>query len=200
MSDGRTIRHRPIIEHFWQTIPGFFTFPKFYSWLADEMHYFHAGAPVHGVEVGVYAGQSAAYLAVELSNLGVPARLDLVDTFDGGVLTVLDALEPVKHVIGQAHVGCSWEMVRHYADASLDWVFIDADHAYESVRKDIDAWLPKVRTGGIIAGHDFINWPGFGVIKAVTETFERIEVWRGDLHMGDTQMKPHFWPVWSVRI
>lgn len=43
----------------------------------------------------------------------------------------------------------------HFADHSLDFVFIDADHDYEYVKKDIDAWFPKVKKGGILAGHDY---------------------------------------------
>jgi hypothetical protein len=68
-----------------------------------------------------------------------------------------------------------------YFDAkSLSFVFIDADHSYESVKADIAAWLPKVRAGGLIAGHDYgIDlWPG--VKQAVDEAFgERVEK-RGD--------------------
>jgi predicted O-methyltransferase YrrM len=153
------------------------------------------------VEIGVYAGQSVAYLGVEMFNLGREhSTIDMVDTFDGGVDTVLAALAPISQVLGTAHVGRSWDMATKYADGSLDWVFIDADHAYESVVKDLDAWLPKVRKGGIIAGHDFAEWPGFGVIRAVTERFPRFDIWRGDKHMGDTQMQGHYWPVWCVRL
>lgn len=54
-------------------------------------------------------------------------------------------------------------------DASIDLVFIDADHEYEGVRDDIAAWAPKVRPGGILAGHDY-DQPDFpGVRKAVDE-------------------------------
>ena len=42
-----------------------------------------------------------------------------------------------------------------FADASLDFVFIDADHLYESVKRDIRAWLPKVKPCGVIGGHDY---------------------------------------------
>lgn len=40
------------------------------------------------------------------------------------------------------------------ADASFDLIFIDAEHSYGETGKDIDAWLPKVRQGGILCGHD----------------------------------------------
>lgn len=55
-----------------------------------------------------------------------------------------------------------------FADASVDMVFIDADHVYESVKPDIDAWLPKATK--IICGHDFSpSYPG--VMQAVKDVF-----------------------------
>lgn len=58
----------------------------------------------------------------------------------------------------------------HVAEAfgDVDMVFIDGDHSYESVRADIRAWRPRVRAGGILAGHDYMaNHPG--VVQAVDE-------------------------------
>lgn len=58
----------------------------------------------------------------------------------------------------------------YFADESLDLVYIDACHDYESVRDDIAAWLPKIRQRGWISGHDYVpNYPG--VIQAVDERF-----------------------------
>jgi len=51
---------------------------------------------------------------------------------------------------------------------SLDLVFVDGDHSYNGAHTDIVAWWPKVRPGGILAGHDYtLTWPG--VMRAVNE-------------------------------
>jgi len=74
---------------------------------------------------------------------------------------------------------CSNEAPQFIADKSLDAVFIDAQHAYESVLEDIRLWLPKVRQGGIISGHDFNPWGvknRSGVDRAVTESFDKINL------------------------
>jgi predicted O-methyltransferase YrrM len=59
---------------------------------------------------------------------------------------------------------------------SLDFVYIDADHDYEHCKQDIEAWFSKVRHGGLVAGHDYLDWTvdqgapaNFGVKQAVTE-------------------------------
>ena len=61
-------------------------------------------------------------------------------------------------------------------DSSIDFIYIDACHQYEYVKEDIKAWYPKLRTGGILAGHDYCNdaWPG--VVKAVNEMVEELKV------------------------
>lgn len=70
----------------------------------------------------------------------------------------------------------SLEAAKAIADGSLDFVFIDADHSYEGCKADIEAWLPKVREGGFIAGHDYENtdFPKFGVKRAVDERFQEV--------------------------
>lgn len=50
--------------------------------------------------------------------------------------------------------GESTQIASEFADGWLDFVFIDGDHSYEGVKADIEAWRPKVRSGGMIAGHD----------------------------------------------
>lgn len=46
---------------------------------------------------------------------------------------------------------------KRFENNTLDFVYIDARHDYRSARSDLDAWYPKVRPGGIIAGHDYKN-------------------------------------------
>lgn len=55
-----------------------------------------------------------------------------------------------------------------FADKSLDFMYIDANHSYEAVTKDIEAWWPKMKPGGIFAGHDYDALDP-GTIQAVNE-------------------------------
>jgi len=47
--------------------------------------------------------------------------------------------------------------VDSFPDNSLDWVYIDGNHSLPYVIADLHAWIPKVRKGGIVSGHDFIR-------------------------------------------
>jgi hypothetical protein len=63
-----------------------------------------------------------------------------------------------------------------FANNSVDFVYLDGDHQYESVKSEIEAWYPKIRVGGILAGHDYVersHIEEFGVILAVDEFIKR---------------------------
>lgn len=73
-----------------------------------------------------------------------------------------------------------WRLTGHDAggqlqDESLDFAYIDARHDYSSVREDIRDWWPKVKPGGLLAGHDYIDGKlptgTYGVKSAVDEFF-----------------------------
>jgi len=53
--------------------------------------------------------------------------------------------------------GWSVTAAKQFTNQSLDFVYIDADHSYESCLADINAWHPKIRFGGILSGHDYHN-------------------------------------------
>jgi cephalosporin hydroxylase len=136
----------------------------------------------HFVEVGSWKGRSAAHLAVEIINSGKEIKLDCVDTWLGGVehqhmpevinnelyLMFLQNISPVSHIITPKRM-TSLEGAATYEDHSLDFVFIDASHEYEDVIADLHAWYPKVKPGGVIAGHDYLVFED--VTKAVREFF-----------------------------
>ena len=61
----------------------------------------------------------------------------------------------------------SMEAVRHIEDKSLDFVYIDGLHEFDSVMRDIIYWARKVRHGGIVAGHDYFAFYQGGIVPAV---------------------------------
>jgi len=70
----------------------------------------------------------------------------------------------------------SEEAVKTVRAKSKDLVFIDANHYYEWVKKDIDLWWPIVREGGILAGHDYIKTNKWGVIEAVDQFVKKYKL------------------------
>lgn len=69
---------------------------------------------------------------------------------------------------------------RLFKPESLDLVFINANHTYEAVSADIQVWLPTVREGGVLAGHDY-HWQGgyVGLKKAVDECLTAVRLLHG---------------------
>jgi hypothetical protein len=61
-----------------------------------------------------------------------------------------------------------------FANNSIDLLFLDGSHSYPYVGNELKAWLPKVKNGGIISGHD---WPAGGIQQAVKENiFKPVQV------------------------
>ena len=85
----------------------------------------------------------------------------------------------------------SLEAVREFPDGSLDLAFIDAAHDAANVRKDILAWRPKVRPGGVLSGHDYrVGGVYFGLVKMVERTTKELGL----------TLVPHIGKVWACRI
>jgi hypothetical protein len=76
---------------------------------------------------------------------------------------------------------------REFANGSLAFVYIDGNHAFEPVLRDLEFFWPKLSPGGVIAGHDFdSNWPGGGPPKAL-EVFLKS---RPELKLHFTEFAP----------
>lgn len=172
-----------LLEHYWQDPmfgEGYFTYPNLYRWAVNRF-----GSGSRFVEIGCWKGRSAAFMAVEINNSGKTIAFDCVDTWKGSETehehmsdhyVKTDSLyekfmantDRVKHIITPV-IGDSVQVANQYEDDSLDFVFIDGDHRYDCVFADINAWLPKVKVGGVISGHDY-GWCS-DVRRAVHEVF-----------------------------
>lgn len=51
----------------------------------------------------------------------------------------------------------SLDALSDFEDESLDFVYIDGNHEFDYPLQDIEGWYPKVRKGGILAGHDYVR-------------------------------------------
>jgi len=63
--------------------------------------------------------------------------------------------------------GFSYDVVENISDEYFDFIYLDASHLYKDVKRDLKEWFPKLKRGGIMAGHDYIEDEDFGVIEAV---------------------------------
>jgi len=116
-----------------------------------------------GVEMGVFNGEFAR---------------QILDTWEGRKLIGVDTWPPEglaesvrarMQIYGQRWEGWHTESLKaaeKVADNSLDFVYIDADHTYQAARRDLGLWWPKVKPGGVFAGHDYWNGQRDPVTKA----------------------------------
>lgn len=62
----------------------------------------------------------------------------------------------------------SFEANPQFENELIDLIFVDGNNSLEAIKQDIEAWLPIVKTGGLLSGHDYtIGF--FGVIQALNE-------------------------------
>jgi hypothetical protein len=150
--------------------------------------------PTRGAELGVFKGNfTEAMLNTHrkltiyaVDTWAVRAPLDRVgfQTYDGRDFDdVRREFDRKTGPFGRRVVVLQMDTVaaaEKVADGSLDFVFIDAEHTYEAVAADIDAWRSKVKPGGILSGHDY-GHPRFPGVKRAVD--ERFSVKTGDDHV-----------------
>lgn len=149
------IYYRPEFGENW------FTYPQLYQTIVKK---FPSGSKF--VEIGSWKGKSSAFMAVEIANSGKQIDFYCIDTFEGSVEHQNNPELPHLYDIFKSNMKpvedyyqdmkmTSMEAVKKFEDESLDFVFIDGSHEYEDIKDDIISWLPKVKRGGILAGHDY---------------------------------------------
>ena len=139
-----------------------------------------------GCEIGVHTGDTTITLLEKLPNIKIYHVVDPWESYkkyNGSkyrkpghkkLKTWSDALEFFKKRTTlyknkiKIHRMTSVEAVKKFKDESLDWVFIDANHEYPYIKENLELWVPKVKIGGFVSGHDYGNkWKG--IKKAVDE-------------------------------
>ena len=87
-----------------------------------------------------------------------------------------------------------------FSEECLDFVYIDAQHSYEGCKEDIKLWWPKLKKGGIFAGHDYVTgmFPegNFGVKRAVDEFIK--EKKQKLFVINADEGKDKKWPTWYL--
>lgn len=143
------------------------------------------GSHVHGIK-----DNGIAYAIDIWKNTGNPAQNDanlpqtVLDTQYQLVLSKasdcnanVDVYESGARVVVLREFSYDAPKVLGLPPQSIDWVFIDGDHSYEGCMKDLRAWYPMVKPGGVLCGHDYMTsdvyWNGVrcGVKQAVDEFF-----------------------------
>jgi cephalosporin hydroxylase len=152
------------------------------QWICQFYNRILGQIPDHGrvVEVGVWLGCSVIHLAKRIQEDRRSVLVYAVDTFTGADCVTDQMADFIKLAGGsllpqfKANVReagvenivvpverASPGAADEFADGTVDLVFLDADHTYEGVKADLAAWFPKVKSGGILAGHDLCgNYPG----------------------------------------
>jgi hypothetical protein len=172
-----------MMEHFYQTINGYMNERNtvLLDFVIDSL-----SESSIWVELGSWTGKSSAYSVVELLNKNKYGQFHCVDTWKGSEGTnqkdmdivkedtLLDVfknnLKPVEKYITM-HQMMSWDSAKYFEDESLDFVYVDADHRYESVKKDLHAFWPKIKSGCYFGGDDYTKGHP-GVQRAVNEFFQ----------------------------
>jgi Methyltransferase domain len=112
-----------------------------------------------GAEIGVLGGTYSEVLCLANPSL----KLFCIDSWGMGERRLHDyhvrkwemakiKLAPFTTVLMREF---SLDALQKFEDGSLDFVYIDANHNFEAVSKDITGWAKKVRVGGIVSGHDY---------------------------------------------
>lgn len=132
--------------------------------------------------INLFKNNSLLKLGIEIGSFSGNYAKDILNIYDGRLIlvdiwnlvnnnTYIDSSNQVNYK--KVYTDCMNNIYGHenrcfmfridsenassfFNDESFDFVYIDANHSYEYVKKDIELWYPKVRKGGILSGHDYL--------------------------------------------
>ena len=147
--------------------------------LINYINEFSATSDMKMIEIGSYAGESTTMFAKSFKEvIAIDPYLNDYDLSDitcqymyltDVYNTFLNNIDNYKNI---SHIKkTSDEAVNKISNDFVDFVYIDGLHTYEQVKKDIANYLPKIKNGGFIGGHDY--HPNHqGVVDAINENFK----------------------------
>lgn len=138
-----------------------------------------------GVEIGVYKGEFTEILAKSgLKIFGIDPWLSYGEyeyekwqnKQDYNFKFTQKRLKPYENITLIRKM--SMDAVEDFADESIDFVYIDGNHRFQYVAEDLMRWGRKVKTGGIICGHDYAlfrhrNVGGGCQVKEIVDAYAR---------------------------
>ena len=132
------------------------------------------------VEVGSYAGESTVIFSEFCKTIyAIDPWLEGMSLADGTTKGESLLMHPdvekefdkrtgnISNIVKKK--GFDYDVIDEFEDESLDFVYIDALHTEEEMKRQINAWLPKIKSDGTLGGHDFCEHFA-GIKKAVLET------------------------------
>lgn len=167
------MRKRVTASCWWISMAGRWRWHQVAQWLEGR-------EPIYGAEIGVKEGRFIGHLLGQFPHMMMFA-VDPWENQPGGNEDYIGWDWNTIYQTYKANVAAHAKRVieiREYSEAAvtqvadglLDFVFIDAQHDYDSVKRDIELWTPKVKRGGLISGHDYDD-KFDGVRRAVDEAF-----------------------------
>lgn len=161
-----------------------------------------------GAEIGIGKGHHASFFLSEL-NIDFVFLIDPFTIYKDERMMV--GLEKIREWEKKAHINLdkykhktkwikekSADAIKLFANNSLDFVYIDGNHTYESVAEDISLYYPKVKKGGLFSGHDY----DYESVKRAVDDFvskENLKLYIEDMGPGQFSgngMKYDWW-VWK---
>ena len=95
-----------------------------------------------------------------------PQKLHLIDIDDTAIAIANQKFaSDISNQRVDVHLGDSFEIIMSMPDDYFDWIYVDGDHSYEGVKRDLAAIQLKLKPDGLIAMNDYIYFTPIGLSK-----------------------------------
>lgn len=152
-----------------------------------------------GAEVGVWLGRNAEQLCIDIPGLKLYC-IDIWNPYscehtpfnnqgqqDRNYNRARRRMAPFDAVLIRKP---SMDAVRDFAEGSLDFVYIDANHDYDFVMQDLIEWSKRVRVGGMVSGHDYHHTMG---VKAAVDDYMRAHNIENGVYTDERRAPSYWW-------